>query len=149
MTGGSRIIFNRIVPTLLLASLLPFVHRDLARSVESQATDPICEPFQDWKHDIPFWPDTKIHARQGAVPEGYPEYWQHVQTSLWISEGGIHHEEEELSDVAGASIWAEGDDAIAKSEPETTTRGTVMRHLDFVDGYAVNHETTPCFGPGH
>jgi hypothetical protein len=142
-------MFSRFGPTLLLAALIPFARSDIAQSITSRHADPICEPFQDWKHDIPFWPDTKIHARQGAVPEGYPEYWQHVQTSLWISEGGIHHEEEEQTESFHEMMWSEGADDGGDLPLMSVAPATPRRHLDFVDGYAVNHETTPCFGPGH
>ncbi len=130
--------------TLLLRFFDPLVPESAER------TPPVCVAFYDWKHDISFWFDEKMHAQQGPVPTGYPDYWQHVQTSLWEIDGLGLGEEEHLAFV-DAHAEMEGD-SIVEAEHMlagdlTRSLGKRLRHMDFQEGYAVNHETTPCFSP--
>lgn len=74
--------------TLGLVPLLGASHAPLALA---------CSIQDDWKHHIPWAPDSHIHAIHGAVPSDNsedPEYWQMEQSSIWqiTGEGSSHSE---------------------------------------------------------
>ncbi len=144
VSPGRPLVQSSAVAVAVLCAFL--ASGDSSLRAEPAPAKIVCAVFHDWKDHIPFWPDPKIHARQGGIPTGEEGQWQHVQSSFWETTGGNGAEDFSSSHDDAERSHSTIEQGDLKFDPSVESEFDLF-HTDWADGYAVDHETTPCLGP--